>query len=114
MVTAGGARNPLLAARNLRSFSEATVTLLNRIQDLLRFRRKPERTPVDLPPIDGICENDCVSAFMQPGVDETTRRLALRKLFHQPKFNLRDGLDDYDGDFRLAAGDGPEEEEPTT
>jgi len=26
--------------------------------------------------------------------------LALRKLFHLPAFNVRDGLDDYDEDFR--------------
>lgn len=37
--------------------------------------------------------------FMQPGVDETTRRAALRKLFADPHFNRMDGLDVYIDDY---------------
>jgi len=53
-----------------------------------------------LPPLDLLGENSDVSGFLSPRVSEELRRLALRKLFHSPKFNLRDGLDDYDEDYR--------------
>ena len=39
------------------------------------------------------------SAFVTPGVDPAVRRLALRKLFADPHFNVRDGLDVYMGDY---------------
>jgi len=39
------------------------------------------------------------SAFLSPKVDAALRRTALRKLFHSPKFNVTDGLDDYCDDF---------------
>lgn len=51
----------------------------------------------DLALLDG--DSD-YSAFLSPGVDLLLRRRALRKLFHSPKFNVLDGLDDYMGDFR--------------
>ena len=36
---------------------------------------------------------------MSSGVSDKLRNLALRKLFHAPIFNIRDGLDEYDGDY---------------
>jgi len=56
-----------------------------------------EREPPDLESLDG--DSD-YSAFFSPKVNEELRRLALRKLFGASKFNLRDGLDDYDDDYR--------------
>lgn len=41
-----------------------------------------------------------LSAVMSSAVSETIRRQTLRKWFHLPGFNRRDGLDDYDGDYR--------------
>lgn len=41
------------------------------------------------------------SAFVAQGVDPSVRRLALRKLFADPHFNVRDGLDVYMGDYTL-------------
>jgi len=41
-----------------------------------------------------------MKGFMSPNIGEDLRRSALRKFFHLPKFNRRDGLDDYDEDFR--------------
>lgn len=52
------------------------------------------------PDLDTLSESSDVSAFLGPKVGEELRRLALRKLFHMPKFNIRDGLDDYDDDYR--------------
>ena len=37
--------------------------------------------------------------FMQPGVDETLKRGALKKLFSDPRFNVMDGLDVYIDDY---------------
>src|SRR5687768_11051034 len=37
--------------------------------------------------------------FMARGVDESVKRLALKKLFAEPHFNVMDGLDIYVGDY---------------
>jgi hypothetical protein len=37
--------------------------------------------------------------FLHPEVDETLRRNALKKLFHDPHFNAMDGLDVYIDDY---------------
>jgi Protein of unknown function (DUF3306) len=57
-------------------------------------------TDADMPPIDTLDEKSDYKGFLSPEVSENLRRLALRKLFHLPAFNVRDGLDDYDEDFR--------------
>ncbi len=37
--------------------------------------------------------------FLDPAVDESLRRSALKKLFHDPHFNVMDGLDVYIDDY---------------
>jgi hypothetical protein len=59
----------------------------------------PAAPPPELPDIDLLGEDSDYSAFLAEGVDATLRRKALRKLFHSPKFNVLDGLDDYMGDY---------------
>lgn len=64
--------------------------------------RAPERevlTDDDMPDIEAIDENSVVADFFSPGVSSDLRTRALRKLFHSPKFNIRDGLDDFDDDY---------------
>lgn len=56
-------------------------------------------TDDDMPDIETIDENSVVADFFSPGVSRDLRTRALRKLFHSGKFNVRDGLDDYDGDY---------------
>jgi hypothetical protein len=58
----------------------------------------PEEAP-ELPPLESLDENSDYSAFLGDGVPADLKQKALRKLFHGPKFNVRDGLDDYDWDF---------------
>lgn len=60
-----------------------------------------------MPPIDSLTEDSDFSGFLSPGVSERLRKQALRKLFSSAGFNIRDGLDDYDDDFRnfAALGD---------
>ncbi len=53
----------------------------------------------DLPPIESLGEDSDYSAFLNSDVPAELQRKALRKLFQSPKFNVRDGLDDYDLDF---------------
>ena len=54
-------------------------------------------TDADMPAIDSLTEDSDYSGFFSPKVSEALRKQALRKLFHSPVFNIRDGLDDYDG-----------------
>ncbi len=59
----------------------------------------PALTDADMLPLDSLNGDSDVSAFFSQGVSESLRRSALRKLFHSPKFNVCDGLDDYCDDF---------------
>ena len=61
--------------------------------------RAPAETAPELPPLESLGEDSDYSAFMGEGVPADLRQKALKKLFHSPKFNVRDGLDDYDWDF---------------
>ena len=55
--------------------------------------------PTELPPLESLDENSDYSAFLNKDVAPDLRQEALRKLFRSPKFNIRDGLDDYDLDY---------------
>ena len=52
-----------------------------------------------LPPVESLSFESDFSLFMRPGVDETVRRAALRKLLRDPRFNVMDGLDVYIDDY---------------
>ena len=58
-----------------------------------------ELTDADMPPLETLGADSDYAAFMSPGVSDGLRRLALRKLFNQPDFNITDGLNDYDDDY---------------
>lgn len=58
-----------------------------------------ELTDADMPAIETLDAESDYAAFMSPGVSDGLRRLALRKLFKQPDFNVTDGLNDYDHDY---------------
>ena len=55
--------------------------------------------PSPLPAIDSLSIESDFTAFMQPGVDESLKRGALKKLFSDPRFNVMDGLDVYIDDY---------------
>ena len=63
-----------------------------------------ELTDADMPPIDSLDSDSDFSVFMSPGVSEELRTEALQKLFHQPAFNVTDGLNDYDEDYTSFPG----------
>jgi hypothetical protein len=62
----------------------------------------PTAGPVSLPPVDTLTFESDFSVFMQPKVEDATRRAALKKLFGDPSFNVMDGLDIYVGDYTQA------------
>jgi len=57
-------------------------------------------TDDDMPPVDSIDEDTDMSGFFSPKVSQAVKKAALKKFFHSPLFNIVDGLDDYDDDFR--------------
>ena len=59
-----------------------------------------ELTDEDMPPVSSIDENTDMSGFFSPKVTQAVKKAALKKFFHSPIFNIVDGLDDYDDDFR--------------
>lgn len=61
---------------------------------------EPVKTDDDMPDLDTINESSDLSDFLSPGVSENLRNQALRRLFRTSKFNVTDGLDDYNQDFR--------------
>lgn len=62
-----------------------------------------ELSDEDMPPVESIDENTDMSGFFSPQVSQAVKKAALRKFFHSPAFNVVDGLDDYDDDFRSFA-----------
>jgi len=70
--------------------------------EVLREQKQAELnalTDEDMPDIETLDENSDYAGFMSTGVSESVRKMALRKLFHGETYNVRDGLDDYDGDY---------------
>ena len=56
-------------------------------------------TDADMPDLETLDETSDYAGFMSMNVSEELRKLALRKLFHSETYNIRDGLDEYDGDY---------------
>ena len=60
---------------------------------------EPAQPLAELPPIDELSFESDFKAFMHAKVDEHLRRMALKKLFSDPRFNVMDGLDIYIDDY---------------
>lgn len=57
--------------------------------------------PVRLPDPATVTFDDDFSGFLRQEVQEQVKRMALKKLFHSPQFNVMDGLDVYIDDYSL-------------
>jgi Protein of unknown function (DUF3306) len=57
-----------------------------------------DATP-ELPPVESLTFDSDFTAFLKPNVDEALKRKALKKLLHDPRFNVMDGLDTYIADY---------------
>jgi hypothetical protein len=60
--------------------------------------------PAELPPVDSLTFESDFSAFMRANVEESVKRAALKKLLHDPRFNVMDGLDTYIDDYTQNEG----------
>ncbi len=63
-----------------------------------------EAQPVELPPVDSLTFDSDFSAFLKANVEESVKRAALKKLLHDPRFNVMDGLDTYIDDYTQNEG----------
>jgi uncharacterized protein DUF3306 len=52
-----------------------------------------------LPPVEKLTPESDFTAFMQPKVADALRRVALKKLFSDPRFNIPDPFEAYSGDW---------------
>lgn len=59
----------------------------------------PELPPPTLDDVAALGHDADFTRFVKPGVDETVRRSAMKKLFTDPHFNIMDGLDIYIDDY---------------
>ncbi|WP_445001285.1 DUF3306 domain-containing protein [Halomonas mongoliensis] len=53
----------------------------------------------DLPDPESLPPGSDFSRYLQEGVSQALRRRALRRLWQADHYQIRDGLDDYDGDY---------------
>ena len=63
------------------------------------LEKKEAETPPALPPVDKLTPDSDFTGFMQPKVEDTLRRAALKKLFRDPHFNIPDPFEAYSGDW---------------
>jgi hypothetical protein len=60
--------------------------------------------PPPLPTLEDVArltQDSDFSRFVRPGVDDTVKRAAMKKLFSDPHFNVMDGLDTYIDDYGI-------------
>src|SRR5512145_2697835 len=60
---------------------------------------KDEKPVPDLPPVDKLTPESDFAGFMHPKVEDALRRVALKKLFSDPRFNVADPFEAYSGDW---------------
>lgn len=63
--------------------------------------KEPDAPLPELPPIDELTAESDFRPFMDPRVPDALRRLALKKLYADPHFNVQDMLDDFAEDYTL-------------
>jgi hypothetical protein len=64
-------------------------------------QQKEETPKPALPPVDKLTPESDFSGFMHPKVEDALRRVALKKLFSDPHFNLPDPYEAYSGDWTV-------------
>ena len=71
-------------------------------QESLQEKKEPfaEPAPVpSLPAVDKLTPESDFTGFMHPKVEDALRRVALKKLFSDPHFNVADPFEAYSGDW---------------
>jgi Protein of unknown function (DUF3306) len=72
------------------------------------LEKKAAEAPPALPPVDKLTPDSDFTGFMQPKVEDSLRRAALKKLFNDPHFNIPDPFEAYSGDFTVGEPIPPE------
>ncbi len=67
-----------------------------------------EEAPPALPPVEKLTPESDFAPFMHPKVSDAVRRVALKKLFADPRFNVPDPFEAYAGDWTDGATLSPE------
>ena len=78
---------------------EAFLSRWSRLKREIPEEKKEESPPPALPPVENLTPESDFTGFMHPKVKEELRRVALKKLFSDPHFNLPDPFEAYSGDW---------------
>jgi Protein of unknown function (DUF3306) len=62
-------------------------------------KAEPETPAPVLPPVESLTPESDYAGFMHPKVKDDLRRLALKKLFGDPHFNVADPFEPFSGDW---------------
>ena len=75
---------------------------LKRETEQLPEKKEEEASPAPaLPPVEELTPQSEFSGFMHPKVEDALRRVALKKLFRDPHFNVPDPYEAYSGDWTV-------------
>jgi len=78
---------------------EAFLARWSRLKQEQPPEKAPETPKPDLPPVDKLTPESDFKGFMHPKVEDALRRVALKKLFSDPHFNIPDPYEAYSGDW---------------
>ena len=70
-----------------------------RKRDCVQEKKEEESPKPSLPPVDKLTPESDFTGFMHPKVEDALRRVALKKLFSDPHFNVADPFEAYSGDW---------------
>jgi hypothetical protein len=78
---------------------EAFLARWSRLKREQPVEKKSDAPAPALPPVESLTPESDFKDFMHPKVKEELRRLALKKLFSDPHFNVPDPFEAYSGDW---------------
>jgi len=87
---------------------EAFFSRWSRMKREQPAEKKDDAPAPALPPVESLTPESDFAGFMHPKVKEELRRLALKKLFSDPHFNLPDPFEAYSGDWTGGEAISPE------
>jgi hypothetical protein len=84
-------------AQDKEKFLDRWSRLKNESKELPQAK---DETPAPvLPPVEKLTPESDFTGFMHPKVEDALRRVALKKLFSDPHFNVPDPFEAYSGDW---------------
>jgi hypothetical protein len=84
--------------KNLEPVSSKAAPLVTTQQDAADNKPEPVKLPT-LADVEQLTPQSDFSSFMSQGVSPEVRNAAMKKLFTDPHYNVKDGLDIYIGDY---------------